>query len=125
MNRSFDEKISREHFVIRVQEINPDGIWGTHPYNDEMVSFFAMAHIISIHEEIELDPSDPEHAKLIEEYEERKGKKATPDIQGEPKQKPSDSEEPEGGMMFVDLDNLEELAENTKRSFDVYRNLGQ
>ena len=123
MNRSFDEKISREHFVIRVDEINPDGVWGTHPYNQDMVSFFAMPHIISIHEEIELNPNNPEHAKLIQEYEERNGMKATPDIQGQPKEKPPGPEEPEGGMTFVDLDQLEALAEDTKRNFEAYKML--
>jgi len=120
MNRSFDEQISREHFVVYVQEITVDGVWGTHPYNEDLMSFFAMEHIISIHQEIELNPENPEHAKMLKEYEDRTGAKATPDIKGTPKETPPDSqEEPDGGVTFVDIDSLEELAENTKRTFDA------
>ena len=117
MNRSFDEKISREHFVVRVQEITPDGIWGTHPYNHEMVSYYAMNHIISIHQEIELDPNNPEHAQMIQDYEQRKGTTIQPDIIGSPKETPS--EESEGAMTFVDIENLEQLAETTRRNFET------
>ena len=74
MNRSFDETISREHFVIRVQTLNSDGVWGTHPYNNELVSFFALPHIISIHQEVELDLNNPEHQGMIKEYEEKTAK---------------------------------------------------
>lgn len=80
-----------------------------------------MNHVISIHEEIELNPDNPEHAKLIKDFEERTGQKASPDIQGEPKEKPSGSEEPEGGMTFVDIDNLEQLAESTRRNYEAYK----
>ena len=38
MNRAFDEQVNREHFVIMVEELTADGIWGTHPYNDELVA---------------------------------------------------------------------------------------
>lgn len=121
MNRSFDEQISREHFVVHVQDISVDGVWGTHPYNEDLLSFFAMDHIISIHQEIELDPEDPEHAKMINEYEERTGEKAKPDIKGEPKETPSE----EGVATFVDIDSLEALAENTKRTMDAHAVLGK
>jgi len=118
MNRAFDEQIAREHFVVRVQEIGPDGIWGSHPYNDEMISFFAMNHIISIHQEIELDPDNPEHAEMIREYEEKAGKKASSDLHGTPKTKPSVPEETEGGMAFVDIEHLERLADSTRKAFE-------
>jgi len=118
MNRSFDEQIAREHFVVRVQEVTPDGIWGCHPYNDEMISFFAMLHIISIHQEIELDPSNPEHAEMIREYEEKSGKKASSDLHGSPKEKPSVPQEQEGGMTFVDIEHLERLADSSRKAFD-------
>lgn len=122
MNRSFDEQISREHFVVYVQEITVDGIWGTHPYNEDLISFFAMDHIISIHQEIELNPDNPEHAKMIKEYEDRTGSKAIPDIKGTPKETPSNSqEEPDGGVTFVDIDSLEALAESTKKTFDIQK----
>lgn len=119
MNRSFDEQISREHFVVRVQDVNPDGIWGTHPYNHDMVSYYSMNHIISIHQEIELDPNNPEHAQMIKDYEERTGVTAEPDIHGTPKEKPPEPESSEGSVAFVDIENLEELAESTRRNFEA------
>jgi hypothetical protein len=142
MNRAFDEMISREHFVVRVREINIDGIWGTHPYNEEMVSFFAMQHIISIHQEIELDPDNPEHAQMIKEYEEKTGKKLKSDLAKTPTTKKTEKSEMlpvlekspalevqdtpnTGDAMFVDIESLEKLAENTKRTFDAYDMLGR
>jgi hypothetical protein len=141
MNRAFDESISREHFVVRVEEVNVDGIWGTHPYNNDMVSFFAMQHIISIHEEVELDPNNPEHAEMIKEYEKKTGKKIKPDIGKLPKQEkkqteilPIIEESPAfevdeasntGDATFIDIASLERLAEQTKRTFDAYDLLGK
>jgi len=124
MNRSFDEKISREHFVIYIQEITMDGIWGTHPYNNDLLSYFAMDHVISIHQEIELNPDNPEHAQMIKDYEKKTGEKVQPDIKGMPKETPS-PEEPDGGVTFVDIDALEALAENTKRTMDAHDLLGK
>lgn len=125
MNRSFDEKIAREHFVIRVQEINQDGVWGTHPYNPDLISFFAFPHIVSIHEEVELDPNNPEHQKMIKDYEDQTGKKLKSDLQGSPKpeppiKEPSPGPQPdEGSAVFVDIEGLEKLAAQTKRAFDT------
>lgn len=138
MNRAFDEVISREHFVIRVQTINVDGIWGTHPYNDELISFFALPHIISIHQEVELDPNNPEHAQMIKEYEEKTGEKLESDLKSKPKaQKKSQTtdllpvieltetstsepvETSAGNATFVDIGSLESLAEQSKRIFDA------
>jgi hypothetical protein len=143
MNRSFDERISREHFVVRVREVNIDGIWGTHPYNDDMVSFFSTAHIISIHQEVELDPSNPEHAEMIADYEKKTGQKVKPDV-GKIPEKKADKKSAElmpiietspvskvdedlstGDATFVDIASLERLAESTKRSFDAYDLLGK
>ena len=129
MNRAFDEQVNREHFVIMIEELSADGIWGTHPYNDELVSFFSMDHIISIHEEFELDPNNPDHAEMIKEYEEKSGTKLEGDIR---KPKPEsnglniiesngtplpDPESDKGGMTFVDISSLEKLAEHTKKTF--------
>ena len=125
MNRSFDETIAREHFVIRVKEVNLDGIWGTHPYNDEMISFFSINHIISIHQEVEIDPSNPEHIELLNEYEAKTGKKVKSDMQTKtPKSKPLNIvEKPieigEGDTTFVDIASLEKLAESTKKMLDA------
>lgn len=130
MNRSFDEQISREHFVIRVQMINQDGIWGIHPYNEELVSFFSMPHIISIQQEIELDPKNPEHAQMIKEYEEKSGKKVESDLKlTAPKQdllpvldekkSPALEDTSTGDATFVDIASLESLAAQSKRTFDA------
>jgi len=134
MNRSFDEQISREHFVVRIRELNIDGLWGTHPYNESLVSFFNLNHIISIHQEIELDPNNAEHIKMIQEYEKKTGTKVQPDIGRleEPNKKvevlPILEKSPAldventstGDAIFIDIANLEKLAESTKRTFDAY-----
>lgn len=149
MNRAFDEKISREHFVVRIEEVGPDGIWGTHPYNEEMISFYAMPHIISVHTEIELDPNNPEHAEMIREYEKKTGQKIKPDLgpklgvssRGVGEAAPTkqmqlpvldkapvpvvDETNDTGDSTFVDIVNLERLAEQTRRTFDAYDLLGK
>lgn len=128
MNRQFDEKIAREHFAVYVEEVTNDGIWGTHPYNQEMISFFSMPHIISIHQEMELDPNNPEHAAMIEEYEKKTGQKVTGDLKRPPKpekkmsldvlqETPPASDDADGDTTFVDIANLEQIAEQTRRSY--------
>lgn len=133
MNRAFDEQVNREHFVIMVEELGADGIWGTHPYNDELVTFFAMSHVISVHEEFELDPNNPEHASMIKEYEDKSGNKLEGDIKNTSVPAPKSSSgldiidqkgtplpetnSDEGGMTFVDIASLERLADHTKKSF--------
>ena len=142
MNRAFDELVSREHFVIRIQSINSDGVWGVHPYNKDLVSFFALPHIISIHQEVELDLENPEHAAMIKEYEEKTGKKLKADFDSrnheeekkqskqnnllpvidnnKPNQTDISAENEQGGdATFVDIASLESLAEQSKRTFDA------
>lgn len=143
MNRSFDERISREHFVVRIREVNIDGIWGSQPYNDDVVSFFSTAHIISIHQEVELDPTNPEHAEMIKDYEAKTGQKVKPDVGKLPEKKAEkkpvelmpvietspvskvDEDLSTGDATFVDIASLERLAESTKRTFDAYDILGK
>ena len=110
VNRSFDELHAREHFVARIQEINADGLWGTHPHSG-MMSFFAMPHIMLIAEEVELNPNNPEHAQMLQEFEKRTGMKPTGDIS--PSQKAPDEQVP-----FVDISYLEKLASQTKSQYD-------
>lgn len=131
MNRSFDEITSREHFVVVIKEINLDGIWGEHPYNSDLISFFSLNHIISIHQEEVIDPSNPEHIKMIEEYERSTGKKIKGDLKNSPEvktksnpftileEKPPVSEDT-GDATFIDIENLERLAEGTKRALSQY-----
>lgn len=135
MNRSFDESISREHFVVRVQSVTQDGIWGTHPYNEDLLSFFAIQHIISIHQEIELDPLNPEHEEIIKNYENKTGKKLEGDLKNKENEKTNknkelpiiqeptiasnESLEQEGDATFVDIRNLEMLAEKSRRTFQA------
>lgn len=129
MNRAFDETISREHFVVVVEEIDADGIWGTHPYNSELISYFSLAHVISIHEEFKLDPNNPEHVDMIKEFEQKTGKKAQGDLKSVPKpqpllnvisEKPPAAETTAGDATFVDIESLERLAEDTRRAFTQY-----
>lgn len=131
MNRSFDETLAREHFVIRVNSVDTDGIWGTHPYNEEMVSFFRLDHIISIHEEFELDPSNPEHQAMLKDYEQRTGQKLSGDLKPKPKVQKADPlaviEQPppepqDGDTTFVDIGELEDLAERTRQMFEAADN---
>lgn len=111
-NRSFNELLAREHFVVRVQEITVDGIWGTHPANN-LVSFFAMPHIMSIIEEAELDPNNPEHAEMIREFEQRSGQKLESDIKPVPQIEAPKQKAPQE-VPFVDIRNLEVLAKQAQ-----------
>lgn len=136
MNRSFDEKVSREHFVVLIQEIDSEGIWGTHPYNSDLVSYFNVEHVISIHQEEVIDPKNPEHIQMIKEFEEKTGKKIQGDLKNSPKVEVAPKVETKdlfnilkeespvpsgtGDATFVDIESLERLAEDTRRAFDQY-----
>jgi len=116
VNRQFDELRAREHFVVRVGEITSDGVWGTHPANG-MVSFFPIEHIVSIAEEIELDVNNPEHAQMIQEYEKKTGKKIESDIGHKPPKREKVLEPEEEQAPFVDINNLEALAAQTRQQY--------
>lgn len=137
INRQFDERIARDHYAIRVGEITLDGIWGVHPEHD-IVSFFPMDHIVSIHEEMELNMNNPEHRKVVEDYEKQYGKK--PDIKFDETQKQQEllpivqpKKEPpvptydgfdtdgEDKVTFVDIQAISQLAKHTKRTFDAQK----
>lgn len=140
INRHFDEEIMRDHYAIRVGEITLDGIWGVHPEHD-IVSFFPMQHIISIHEEIALNMNDPKHKELVDEYEKKYGKK--PDIKYndegrekdilpviQPKKQSSvptfvEEADTDDKVTFVDIEALGQLAKHTKRSFDAEKFLAK
>lgn len=125
MNRNFDERIAREHFVVRVAEINSCGIWGTHPYNSELVSFFNLSHLISIHEETELDPNNEEDIKVLKDYEDKTGAKLEGDLMNNPPIRDKKEEPPEEGSesAFIDIQSLEKLAESTRITLDAYERL--
>lgn len=113
-NRNFTELLAREHFVVRVQEITVDGIWGTHPANN-LVSFFAMPHIMSIIEEAELDPNNPEHAQMIKEFEQRSGQKLESDIKPiSPQIMEASKQKAPQEVPFVDIRNLEVVAQQAQ-----------
>lgn len=136
MNRAFDERISREHFVVLIRDIDSDGIWGTHPYNPALVSFFSLEHIISVHEEQVIDPDNPEHAEMIKEYEQKTGKKVQGDLKNSPQpipsqensqllniiQEESPAQSEEGDSTFIDIDSLERLAGECQRAFHIQDN---
>lgn len=113
IGRNFDELHAREHFVVRVREINPDGLWGTHPYN-ETVSFFSIEHIVGINEEIELDPNNPEHKAMITEFEQRSGKKVQSDLKAPAAPPKETAPKPDASVPFVDIRSIQSLAKNTK-----------
>ena len=112
-NRMFSEEYSREHYVIRVTDISTDGIWGSHPGNGK-ISFFPMSYVISIIEEIELHPDNPEHQKLIQEYEQKSGKKIQSDIPSMQKKEKQEEQQ----LPFVDILALEKLAAFTKDQYN-------
>lgn len=124
--RPITEAQAQELFVIVVEEITADGVFGTH-FRTGMYTFFTWPNIVSIKEEVEMDLSNPEHVKIIQEYEKQTGQKileppaeekvsmlSTPSPTPEPK--PSVGEE----ATFVDIANLANLAKQTKKSFDLF-----
>lgn len=131
--REFDEARSREHFVVRVLEITPDGILGEHPYNSTK-SFFFVNHIQFIQEEIELDPTNPNHAEMIKEYEKKTGHKVESDLKPPaPVAKPKTKELPVidiqealrdestgGDSVFIEIASIEKLADEAKKRWDRY-----
>ena len=139
INRNFDDVISREHFAVRVLEVTRDGVWGMNPNGSNTASFFNMNYIVSIHEEIALDPDNPEHKELIEEYEKKTGQKLESDIRNifevvasevnKPNPLPvvDQKETPEPAYpdsdddkaTFVDIKSLAKLAKETRRAFDM------
>lgn len=119
INREFDELRSREHFVIQVQEVTTDGIWGTHPHR-KTLSFFPMHAVLLVQEEQVLDPSNPEHKIMIEEFEQKTGKKVASDIG--PHIIPTKEAPKEASLSgsFVNIDQLSAMAKETKRNYAVY-----
>lgn len=117
INREFDEVRSREHFVVRVREINGDGIVGEHPYNGT-VSWFAMSHVKLITEEVVLDPNNPEHARMIREYQEKTGETIMSDVSPHLAPVVEPLPQPPPPSQFVDLGQLASLAELAQKSFE-------
>ena len=118
INRQFEEHQSREYFTIVVELINVDGIWGSHPYQ-KTKSFFLWSSILSINEEVVLDPNNPDHQKVIEEYEKKNNKKATSDLNPSllsSSHSPNESEPPKDAF-FIDINKLNKLAEDTKKVY--------
>jgi hypothetical protein len=100
-NRQFDEDTARQHYVIRIKQITSDGIWGENLFTHTL-AFFAMEHVISIQQELELDPKNPEHVKIIEKHmppEEAKAVVGT-------------------AAGAIDVDELKKLAEESKHGYD-------
>lgn len=131
INRNFDEQRSREHFVVKVTHIDADAVWGVHPYNGTL-SYFNLSHVILITEEIVLDPNNPDHAKMIKQYQEKTGETIISDVsphlaptipspgqlvQIDPiKQTPAPAKQEPA---FVNIKYLNALAKKTKESFET------
>lgn len=135
--RTFTDRLWREHYAVRVKEITTDGLWGEHPYS-KTTSFFFAEQIVFIQEEIELDPNNPMHAKMIKDYEDQTGEKILSDVSPhlapsidykvdiddvveDPDMLPvmvkekAPVEEPEDESVFVDIASLDELAKFTRQ----------
>lgn len=102
INRNFTENQNIDHFALRVIEVNVDGVWGSNANN--MVSFFPWDHIMLIQQELELDPNNPEDAKILNNF-------------NKPAPQPPVEEKP-----FVDIRKLSRLAEDTKKAHDALDN---
>ncbi len=68
INREFDEVQKCDYFVGIVSAIDSLGIWTTHALT-KCRNFYPYTQICSISEEQKLDPSNPAHAKMIQEIE--------------------------------------------------------
>lgn len=134
--KTFTERVWREHYAVRIIEISNDGIWAEHPYA-KTKSFFVLDQIVFIQEEVELDPKNPMHAKMIKEYENQTGEKIFSDVSphlapsidygqvelediAEPDvlpvmEKPKEQEE----TVFIDIESLDALAKFTKKQSQV------
>lgn len=122
LNRSFTDRQWREHFAVRITEINSDCIWAIHPYI-KTVSCFNLSDVIMIQEEIELDPNNPEHIAMIQEYEKQIEKPVVSDVSPHlaPKLNIINDVKEEfvddgKNSTFIDINSLNELANITKRS---------
>jgi hypothetical protein len=138
--KTFTERVWREHYAVRITEISNDGIWAEHPYA-KTKSFFVFDQVVFIQEEVELDPKNPLHAKMIKEYESQTGEKIfsdvsphlAPDIDygqvelddiAEPNvlpvmQKQMVEEPSVKESVFVDINSLDELAKFTKNQSQI------
>ena len=140
VNRTFKEEISRQHFVIRVGEITEDSVWGCR-LDEKSAVWFPMSEVISIQQEQELDPSNPEHQEMIKQFEERSGKKLKSDINfnlptkevapksfdlpimGQKKSEPIDPSQ--GDSTFVDIEALESLARKSRKGYKIIDELNE
>lgn len=105
VNRDFKEEVESlkkpqlypqnvlDHFTGRVISIDPNCIVTEHPLLKTR-AYFRMPKVIGIIEEQEFNPSDPEHAKIIEQY---KQQQAEPPSRGKTKC-------PNGHELFIPLE---------------------
>lgn len=139
VNRGFKEDVARQHFVIRVGEITDESVWGCR-LDERAAVWFPMHEVISIQEEQELDPTNPEHKALIQRFEETSGKKFKGDVEfGAPKaeatppkaldlpilgqKKPEPVDQGQGDSVFVDIEALEALARKSQRAYKTLAEL--
>lgn len=82
--------------------------------------------MVTITEEMVLDPSNPEHVQMIREYEQKTGKKVISDVS--PHLSPTletttpPAPEPDGEQVFVDIRKVARLAAATKKNYDNIKN---
>lgn len=116
--RTFSERIWREYYAVRILKIDKEAIYAEHPYT-KVKSFFFLEDVISLQEEVEIDPNNPEHRKLIDEYQKQTGKKIVSDVsphlapdvplESEDQIEQLDQDDNGDEAVFVDIEALDEL----------------
>ncbi|NIQ14518.1 MAG: hypothetical protein GTO02_08995 [Candidatus Dadabacteria bacterium] len=71
LNFRFKEEQMMDYFTGIVEIIDTHGIWLLHPIT-KCRSYILFKHIVAVSEEQILDENNPEHAKIIAEYREKK-----------------------------------------------------
>lgn len=112
INRNFKEETLRDHYVIFVEEINEDGVFGHHPYYNNR-SYYPLESIISIHQEIMVSKQE------AEKLEKMAGKKMPSDMKL-PGEMPKPT--PENSTSFASLEEIVEVAKITKEKERVAKN---
>ena len=109
INRSWTEDVSRDYFVCIIEEVNEDGIWGRHPHFNT-ISFYQMDYVISITEEMILDTKNPNHQKVLQDYQKKMGKPPESDLPNKLEQLLPQPPIPTKQNDFVDIEELSRLA---------------
>lgn len=106
INRGFEERQAIDYFVGVVEGIDETGILTYHPIT-KCKNYFFLHGVLGISEEQTLDPDNPEHAQMIEEFR----KKKTREDQ-EPMPPPLHPQAAPDDSPFIDIEQLAKLTGN-------------